>query len=98
MKKRTAQTKTTGTGQITFHSAKKNSVGTKSKNEPSFYQKTLLVDNQPIKFIVDTGALVKLLPKAKFNDITVIKPVTEDYRDVIDNKRKFEGKKLQLLK
>ena len=51
-----------------------------------------MVNNRPIKFIVDTGSPVTLIPKAKFNKITTIRPVLEDYRDVIDKEIKFEGK------
>ena len=67
-------------------------MGTTNKNGIPFYTKTLLVNNRPIKFIVDTGSPVTLIPKLKFNRITDIKPVLEDYRDVNDNKIKFEGK------
>ena len=45
-----------------------------------------------MKFIVDTGSPITLIPKVKFTKITTIRPVLEDYRDVNDNKRKFEGK------
>ena len=69
-----------------------NSLGIGSKNGPPFYTKTLLVNNRPIKFIVDTGSPITLIPKSKFNNITTMKPVTIDYRDVNDNKTKFEGK------
>ena len=69
-----------------------NSLGNGSKNGPPFYTKTLLVNNRPIKFIVDTGSPITLIPKSKFNKITTMKPVTIDYRDVNDNKIKFEGK------
>ena len=67
-------------------------MGTRCKNGPPFYTKTLLVNNRPIKFIDDTGSPVTLIPKSKFNNITTLKPVTIDYRDVNDNKIKFEGK------
>ena len=62
-----------------------NSKGTNSKDGPPFYIKTILVNNRPYKFIVGTGSPVKLFPKMKFNMITTIKPVIEDYRDVNDN-------------
>ena len=65
---------------------KMNSMGPTNKNEIPFYTRTLLVNNRPIKFIVDTGSPVTLIPKLKFNKITAIKPVSEDYRDVNDNK------------
>ena len=68
-----------------------NSIGAKSKNGIPFYTRTLLVNNRPIKFIVDTGSPVTLIPKTKFSRITTIRPVSEDYRDVNDNKIKFEG-------
>ena len=71
-----------------------NSVGTTNKNGNPFYTETLLVNNRPIKFIVDTGSPVTLIPKLKFNRTTEINPVIEDYRDVNDNKIKFEGKTL----
>ena len=69
-----------------------NSMGTTNKNGIPFYTRTLLVNNRPIKFIVDTDSPVTLIPKLKFNRITDIKPALEDYRDVNDNKMKFEGK------
>ena len=71
---------------------KHNSMGTRCKNRPPFYTKTLLVNNRPIKFIVDTGSPVMLIPKIKFNNITTKKPIKIDYRVVNDNKIKFEGK------
>ena len=79
-----------------IHSIKQkvNSVGATNKNGIPFYTRTLLVNNRPIKFIVDTGSPVTLIPKLKFNGITDIKPVSEDYRDVNHNKIKFEGKTL----
>ena len=63
-----------------------NSVGATKKNGTPFHTSTLLVNNRPIKFIVDTGSTVTLLPKLKFNKITDIKPVLEDYRAVNDIK------------
>ena len=74
---------------------KKNSMGAKSKKGISFYARTLFVNNRPIKFIIDTDSPVALIPKTKFNRITTIRPVSENYRDVNDNKIKFEGKTLE---
>ena len=62
------------------------------RNGPLFYTKTLLVINRPTKFIVDIGSPVTLIPKTKFNKITTIRPVVEDYRIKNDNKIKVEGK------
>ena len=53
-----------------------------------------MVNNRPIKFIVDTSSPVTLIPKSKFNKITAVKPVSENYWDVNDNYIKFEGKTL----
>ena len=53
---------------------------------------TVLVNNRPIKFIIDSGSPVTLIPKQKFNGITTIYPLNEEYRDVNNNKIKFEGK------
>ena len=72
-----------------------NSIGVTNKNGIPFYTKTLLVNNRPIEFIVDTGSPVPLITKLKFNKITAIKPVSEDYRDVNDNKIKFAVKTKQ---
>ena len=73
-------------------------MGTKSKSGPPFHEKTLLVNNRPTKFIVDKNSPVTLIPKTKFNNKTVFKPVTEDYRDVNDNKRMFESKRPKISK
>ena len=67
-----------------------HSTGTKNKNGPSVYTKMLLVNNRPIKFIVDTGAPVTLIPKTKFTKTTTTK-IVEVYRDVNDNTKKFQG-------
>ena len=71
-----------------------NSMGATNKNGIPFFKRTLMVNNRPKKLIVDTGSPVTLIPKLKFNKITAIKLVSEDHRDVNDNKIKFEGKTL----
>ena len=53
---------------------------------------TVLVNNRPIKFIIDSVSPVTLIPKQKFNGFTKIYPLHEEYRDVNNNKIKFEGK------
>ena len=53
-----------------------HSLSTNGKNNPPFYTATLLVNNRPIKFTIDTGSPVTLIPKSKFNNTTVMKPVT----------------------
>ena len=68
------------------------SLGTNGKNGPPFYTATLVVIKRPINFIINTGSPVTPFPKTKFNNTTTINPVTTDYRDVNDNRTKFEGK------
>ena len=59
-----------------------------------FYITTLLINNRPIKIIIDAGSLVTLIPKSKFNNTTVMKPVMTEYRDVNDKRIKFERKSI----
>ena len=64
----------------------------KSRTDNCFTPKHYWLITETIKLIVDTGSSVTPIPKTKFNSITTIRPITEDYRDVNNNKRKFEGK------
>ena len=50
------------------------------------------MNNRPIKFIIDRGSPVTLIPKSQFNGITPLRPIGTEYRDVNDNRIKFEGK------
>ena len=61
-----------------------NSMGTKCKNRPPFFTKRLLVNNRPIYFIVHTCSPVTLFPKTTIENISTMKRVTVDYRDVND--------------
>ena len=63
-----------------------------NKDGPDFFTLTALVNNRPIKFIIDSGSPVTLIPKSLFNRITPLKPLKTEYRDVNDNKIQFEGK------
>ena len=63
-----------------------------SKDGQPFFTVTELVNNRPIKFIIDSGSPVTLIPKQNFNGTTTIYPLNEEYRDVNNNKIKFEGK------
>ena len=65
-----------------------------SKDGQPFFTVTVLVNNRPIKFIIDSGSPVTLIPKQKFNGITTIYPLNEEYRDVNNNKINFEGKSM----
>ena len=63
-----------------------------NKDGPDFFTLTALVNNRPIKFIIDSGSPVTLRPKSLFNGITPLKPLKTEYRDVNNNKIRFEGK------
>ena len=69
------------------HSTKQN-----TKDGQPFFTMTALVNNRPIKFIIDSGSPVTLVPKQLFNHITPIHSLHTEYRDVNNNKIKFEGK------
>ena len=62
------------------------------KNGPEFFSLTALVNNRPIKFIIYSGSPVTLIPKSQFNSTTPLMPIGTEYRDVNDNRIKFEGK------
>ena len=62
------------------------------KNGPEIFTLTALVNNRPIKFIIDSGSPVTLIPKSQFNSTTPLMPIGTEYRDVNDNRIKFEGK------
>ena len=68
-----------------------------NKDGPDFFTLTALVDNRPIKFIIDSGSPVTLIPKSLFNGITPLKPLKTEYRDVNDNRIKFEGKPIAII-
>ena len=78
----------------TIHSVnqKVHSTHQTKKNGPEFFTITALVNNRPIKFIIDSGSPVTLIPKSKYNGITPLRPIGTEYRDVNDNRIKFEGK------
>ena len=76
----------------TVHSTKQ-----RSKDGQPFFTVTVLVNNRPIKFIIDSGSPVTLIPKQKFNGNTTIYPLHEEYRDVNNNKTKLEGKTMATL-
>ena len=78
----------------TIHSIKQKIHSTQSKSitGPDFVTLTALVNNRPIKFIIDSGSPVTLIPKSLFNNITPLQPLEAEYRDVNDNRINFEGK------
>ena len=78
----------------TIHSVnhKVRSTRQMKKNGPEFFTLTALVKNRPIKFIKHSGSSVTLIPKSQVNRITPLMPIGIEYRDVNDNRIKFEGK------
>ena len=71
----------------TIHSVNQKAFDT--RNQEEFFIITALVNNRPIKFIIDS---VTLIPKSQFNGITLLRPIGTENRDVNDNRIKFEGK------
>ena len=53
-----------------------------SKDGPDFFTRTAL----------DNGSPVIIIPKSQFNRITPLKPLKTEYRNVNDNRIRFEGK------
>ena len=56
------------------------------KQKEDFYKARLLVNNVPIKFIIDSGSPVILFLECLFNHITTIKPLKTTYKDVNNKK------------
>ena len=79
----------------TFHSInlKVHSTRQIKKSGPEFFTLIALVNNRPIKFIIDGGSPVTSISKSQFNRIsTPLMPIGTEYRDMNDNRIKFEGK------
>ena len=74
-----------------------NSASRTGDKRKEYSARTVLVNNRPIKFIIDTGSPVTLIPMAKFNNTTEIKPVTEKKRDVNHNNINFVRKTIAKL-
>ena len=78
----------------TIHSVNQKVHSTRQikKNGTEFFTLTALKNNRPIKFILDSGSQVTLIPKSQFNGIPPLRPIGTEYRDVNDNPIKVEGK------
>ena len=77
----------------TIHSLKqkKHSTRAMNNNGPQFSTNTALVNNRPIKFNIDSGTPVTLIPKSQFNRIPPLRPMETDNRDLNDNRIQLEG-------
>ena len=69
-----------------------------NKQKKDFYNATLLVNKVPIKFTIDSGLPVTLIPECLFNDITTIKPLKTTYKDVNNQRIEFTGQTNALVK
>ena len=68
-----------------------------NKKKGDYIYITLLVNNAPIKFLIDRGSLVTLVPQRLFN-ITRVEKVNTNYKDVNDNKAEFVGQTTATVK
>ena len=56
-----------------------------------FYNTTLLVNERPIKFFIDSGSPVTLIPNCLFNKTTEREPLITCHRDVNHQRNEFTG-------
>ena len=68
------------------------------EQKKDFYNATLLVNNVPKKFIIDSGSPVTLIPECLFNDIATIKPLKTTYKNVNNQRIEFTGRMNALVK
>ena len=69
-----------------------------NKTRGDYFHATLLVDNAPIKFIIDSGSPVTVIPQRLFNGITEVEKVKANYKDANDNKIDFFGQTTATVK
>ena len=62
-----------------------------NKKKGDYFYVTLLVYNAPIKFIIDSGSPVTLIPQRLFNKTTKVEKMNIDYKDVNANNIVFVG-------
>ena len=62
-----------------------------NKKKGNYFHVTLLVNNASIKFIVDSGSPVTLIPQRLFNEITKVEKLETNYKDVNNNTIEFVG-------
>ena len=71
---------------------------TNNKKNGEYLHATPLVNNAPIKFIIDSGSPVTLIAQRLFNKITEVEQLKTNYKDVNDNKIDFLGQTKALVK
>ena len=62
-----------------------------NKRNGDYVYVTLLVNNAPIKLIIDSGSSVPLIPQRIFNSVSKKEKTNTNYKDVFDNKIEFVG-------
>ena len=60
-------------------------------NQKVFYNTTLLVNESPIQFLIDSGSPVTLIPNCLFNKTTEVEPIITTYRVVHIHRIEFTG-------
>ena len=66
-----------------------------NKDGSDVFTLTALVNNRPIKFIIDSGSSLTLIPKSLFNRITPLKLLKIEFRDVNDKGSDLKEKQSQ---
>ena len=69
-----------------------------NKKKGDFIYVTLLVNNVPIKFIIDSGSPATLTSQRLSNNITKVEKMNINYKDVNDNKTEFVGQTTTTVK
>ena len=62
--------------------------------QKNIQRRTTILHHDGMRYIIDNGAPVTVVPKRKFIEMTPIQPLQAEYRDVNSNERLFEGKTL----
>ena len=69
-----------------------------NKKKGDYFHATLLVNDAPRKFIIDSGSPVTLIPQRFFNDISEVTNLNTSYKDVNDNKIELLGQTKAMVK
>ena len=69
-----------------------------NKKKGDYFYATLLVNNAPIKFMIDSGSPVTLISQRLITNITKIEKMNTDYKDVNNNKIEFIGHTKAMVK
>ena len=65
------------------------SINNNNKKKGEFFHATLLVNDVPLKFMIDSGSQVTLIPQRFFNDNSEVTKLYTNYKEVNDNKIEF---------